>query len=201
MRVAWYDSYTSIPCMWDPSHILWKLRSPTYVSAVWCPILYRHDTSCRPSDVLYHIIMTFRVVRLMSYDILCRVVYVKAKGFMPTSHRKTFWYFIYDSSLVVCRRPVLLFEPCDGASLFCPGSVCAPANGWSNIQSEQTSSEWRSKKLTYKACGDQPQCFLWWDPEVSSGVLRIHIGYRGPARQGSVISSPWDPILWSERRP
>ena len=54
---------------------------------------------------------------------------------------------------------------------------------------------------TYKACGDKPQCCLWWDPEVSSGVMRVHIGYRGPARQGSVISSPWDPILRSERRP
>ena len=44
--------------------------------------------------------------------------------------------------LFVCRRPVLPFEPCDGAALCCPGSVCAPANEWSSVQSEQTSSEW-----------------------------------------------------------
>ena len=123
MSVAWYDSYASIQCTLDPSHILWKVRSPKYVWAFQCSILYRHEISCRLSDV---------------HAISCQDVYVKAKGFMPTRHRKPFWYFISNSSLVVCRPRVLTFEPCDVAALCCPGSVCAPANGWLSIQSEQT---------------------------------------------------------------
>ena len=99
-----------------------------FVSSVRFPISYHHDISCRPSNV---------------HAISCWVVYVNAKGFMPTRHRNPFWYFISDSLIVVCRRRVLTFEPCDGAALWCPGSVCAPANGWSSIKSEQTSSEWR----------------------------------------------------------
>ena len=61
MPVACYDSYAFIPCTWYPSHILWKVRSPMYISSVQCPILYCHDSSCRPSDVLYHIIMAWCV--------------------------------------------------------------------------------------------------------------------------------------------
>ena len=132
MRVAWYDSYASIPCPWDPSHNLWNVSSPTYVSAVWCPVSYHHDISCRPPDVLYHIIMIFHIVfctwrKKVScqqgiktlFDILCPLV--------P--------YFF-------SRRRVFPFEPCDGTALCFPSSVCAPANGWSSIQSEQTPSEW-----------------------------------------------------------
>ena len=62
MRVEWYDFYASIPYSWDPSHILWNVSSPRYVSAVRCPISYHYDISCRPSDAVYHIIMTFRVL-------------------------------------------------------------------------------------------------------------------------------------------
>ena len=65
IRVAWYDSYASISCPWDSSHILWNVSSTTYVSAVWCPISYHHDISCQPYDVRYHIIMVFHVVSCM----------------------------------------------------------------------------------------------------------------------------------------
>ena len=91
-----------------------------FVLAVRCPISYHHET-------------------------LCPVVYVKAKGFMPTRHWNHFWHFMSARSLFVCSRRVLPFKPCDGAALCCTRSVCAPANEWSSIQSEQTSSEWINK--------------------------------------------------------
>ena len=103
-----------------------------FVSSVRFNISYHHEISCRLSDV---------------HSISCQDVYVKAKGFMPTRHQNPFWYFISNSSIVVCRRSVFHFEPCDGAALCCPGSVCDPANGWSSIQREQTSSEWKKINL------------------------------------------------------
>ena len=97
-----------------------------------------------------------------------------------------------------CRRRVLPFEPCDGAALFCPGSVCAPANEWSIIKSEQTLSEW-IKELNLRSIRWSAAVLLVmgsWNL-IRSSARPYWLVWTGATGKPDLISMGSDLAIWA----